>query len=126
VKIKLDENIGSRGSNLLAERGHDVSTVRQQGLSGAPDEVIFQVCATEGRVLITLDRDFGEVLRFPPEKSAGIVILDLGPRASPQRLLSRLRDFLTVAGEHDVQGALWIVEPGRVRIHLPNNEPLAA
>ncbi len=82
MKIKLDENIGSRGSNLLAERGHDVSTVREQGLSGAPDEVIFQVCATEGRVLITLDRDFGEVLRFPPEKSAGIV--DFGPRPPSQ------------------------------------------
>jgi hypothetical protein len=28
VKIKLDENIGVRGSELLAERVHDVSTVR--------------------------------------------------------------------------------------------------
>lgn len=118
MKIKLDENIGTRGSKLLAERAHDVSTVRDQKLSGAPDENIFAVCAAEGRVLITLDRDFGEVLRFPPEQSAGIVILDLGPRASPQRLLDRLRDFLTVAEQQDVRGSLWIVEPGRVRIHL--------
>jgi hypothetical protein len=28
VKIKLDENIGARGSERLAERAHDVSTVR--------------------------------------------------------------------------------------------------
>ena len=118
MKIKLDENIGARGSELLSERGHDVSTVRDQKLSGAPDETIFAICAAEGRVLITLDRDFGEVLRFPPEQSAGIVILDLGPRASPQRLLDRLRDFLTVAEQQDVRGSLWIVEPGRVRIHL--------
>jgi len=105
VNIKLDENIGSRGSTLLAERGHDVATVRDQGLSGSPDETVFQVCAAEG-------------LRFPPEESAGIVILDLGPRASPQRLLDRLMDFLAVAEEQDVRGSLWIVEPGRVRIHL--------
>jgi len=118
VKIKLDENIGSRGSELLAERGHDVSTVRDQRLSGSPDEKIFEVCAAEGRVLVTLDRDFGEVLRFPPDRSAGTVILDLGPRASPQRLLDRLKDFLAVAEEQDVRGSLWIVEPGRVRIHL--------
>ena len=69
MKIKLDENIGMRGSELLAERAHDVSTVRDQKLSGAPDENIFAVCAAEGRVLITLDRDFGEVLRFPPEQT---------------------------------------------------------
>lgn len=122
MKIKLDENIGSRGTELLAERGHDVSTVRDQGLSGSSDEKIFEVCAAEGRILVTLDRDFGEVLRFPPEESAGIVILDLGPRASPQRLLDRLRDFLTVAEEQDVRGSLWIVEPGRVRIHLKSDK----
>ena len=118
MKIKLDENIGTRGSEVLAEQGHDVSTVRDQGLSGSPDETIFQICAAEGRVLISLDRDFGEVLRFPPDISAGIVVLDLGPRATPQRLLNRLKDFLKVAEEHDVRGSLWIVEPGRVRIHL--------
>ena len=68
MKIKLDENIGMRGGELLAERAHDVSTVGDQKLSGAPDETIVAVCAAEGRVLITLDRDFGEVLRFPPEQ----------------------------------------------------------
>jgi predicted nuclease of predicted toxin-antitoxin system len=118
VKIKLDENIGTRGRELLAADGHDVATVRDQGLSGSSDETIFEVCRDEGRVLITLDRDFGEVLRFPPNESAGIVILDLGPRATPQRLLDRLKDFLEVAKDHDVRAALWIVEPGRVRIHL--------
>jgi predicted nuclease of predicted toxin-antitoxin system len=53
VKIKLDENIGMRGSELLAGRAHDVSTVRDQKLSGASDESIFAVCAAEGRVLIS-------------------------------------------------------------------------
>jgi predicted nuclease of predicted toxin-antitoxin system len=109
VKIKLDENIGTRGSKLLAKEGHDVSTVRMQGLSGSPDEKIFEICASEDRVLVTLDRDFGEVLRFPPDQSAGIVILELGPRASPRRLLDPLADFLSVAEEHDVRGSLWIV-----------------
>jgi hypothetical protein len=75
----------------------------------------------EERVLVTLDRDFGEVLRFPPDQGAGIVILDLGPRASPRRLLDRLRDFLAVAEEQEVRGSLWIVEPGRVRIHLKSD-----
>jgi predicted nuclease of predicted toxin-antitoxin system len=65
VKIKLDENIGKRGLELLRSRGHDTSTVYEQGLSGAVDEQVFGICAEEGRVLITLDRDFGEVLRFP-------------------------------------------------------------
>jgi hypothetical protein len=66
VKFKLDENIGRRGIEFLRASGHDVSTVADQGLSGIGDRALFDVCAAEGRALITLDNDFGQVLRFPP------------------------------------------------------------
>jgi hypothetical protein len=79
---------------------------------------LFDISAREGLVLITLDRDLGQVLRFPPEKSAGIVIIELGPRAGHRSLLDRTREFLAMLGTHSPERALWIVEPGRVRIHL--------
>jgi hypothetical protein len=118
MKIKLDENIGRRGVELLKAAGHDVMTVSDQNLQGARDETLFDVCAGEDRVLITLDHDFGQVLRFPPERGAGLVILEPGPRATPRSLLDRLQDFLAMAEVRSPRGHLWIVEPGRVRIHL--------
>ena len=118
MKFKLDENIGRRGIAFLRASGHDVSTVADQGLSGIGDRALFDVCAAEGRALITLDNDFGQVLRFPPAKSAGIVILGVRSRTSRQSILDRLAEFLAVLGTGSVSGALWIVEPGRVRIHL--------
>ena len=118
MKVKLDENIGRRGYELLRAAGHDVMTIRDEGLQGAHDEFIYKVCADEGRVLITLDHDFGQVLRFPPKRSAGLVVLEPGARVTPQSLLDRLRDFLTLAEAQSPAGALWIVEPGRVRVHL--------
>lgn len=122
MKFKLDENIGRRGLDLIRASGHDVMTVRDQDLQGVSDEKLFEVCAAERRALITLDRDFGQVLRFPPEKSAGIIVLEIGPRATLQGILGRLRDFLDVVETRAVAGALWIVEPGRVRIHLRDSE----
>jgi predicted nuclease of predicted toxin-antitoxin system len=118
MKIKLDENIGRRGAELLRTAGHDVTTVRDQNLQGPPDEALYKICAGEARVLITLDHDFGQVLRFPPERSAGLVVLEPGARVTAQSLLNRLRDFLTLAQTQSPSGALWIVEPGRVRVHL--------
>ena len=117
MKFKLDENIGTRGQKLLASAGHQVSTVLAQELGGEPDEEIFRRCLAEGRALITLDHDFGNVLRFPPNKSSGLVILELPPHATPDSLLERLREFLTVLDSRPLQNELWIVEPGRVRIH---------
>jgi len=122
VRIKVDENIGRSGADLLRRGGHDVMTVREQGLAGAADTAVFQACRAEGRTLITLDRDFGQVPRFPPEQSAGTVVLELGYPASMDALLDRLRDFLALAATEPVHGKLWIVEPGRIRVRLERDE----
>jgi hypothetical protein len=76
----------------------------------------------EGRTLVTLDRDLGQVLRFPPATSAGIIVIDLGPRATHQRLLERTRELLAMVETRSPSRSLWIVEPGRVRVHLANDE----
>lgn len=122
MKIKVDENIGHHGVELLRQAGHDVLTVREQGLTGSADEVVFQVCRSEARTLVTLDRDFGQVPRFPPNQAAGIVVLELGGPASLDRLRNRLREFLSLAETRSVSGELWIVEPGRVRVHLKRDD----
>ena len=122
MKFKLDENIGRRGLDLLRRAGHDVVTVRDEGLAGAPDEEIFSVVVSESRALITLDYDFAQILRFPPHSSAGVVVLELGGRASLEALLDRLRALLTNLDSHSVAGRLWIIEPGRVRMHLRSED----
>jgi len=80
------------------------------------------VCADEQRTLITLDHDFGQVLRFPPDESAGIVVLELPRQASPQSLLDRLNDLLEVLKTLTLTGKLWVVEAGRVRIHIQRDD----
>jgi len=98
-----------------------VRTVQEEGLAGTADEVVFETCVEEGRVLITLDRDFGQVPRFPPDATAGIVILELGGAVSIAALLQRLQAFLTLAAQRRITGQLWIVEPGRVRVRSGND-----
>jgi predicted nuclease of predicted toxin-antitoxin system len=122
VKFKLDENLSRRAADLIRAAGHDPVTVVSQGLRGAADETVFEVCTAESRALVTLDRDFGQVLRYPPAASAGIVVLEIGPRATHAALLDRVRELLTVLRTRSPNGALWIVEPGRVRIHLPADD----
>lgn len=118
MKLKLDENLGNSAAELLRSYGHDVSTVRLQGLEGSDDELLFWKCVEESRALVTLDHDFGEVLRFDPSVTQGIAVLELGPKPGLRAILSRIEEFAEMLKIHSVAGSLWIVEPGRVRIHL--------
>lgn len=117
MKFKLEENLGSLGKALLETEGHDVMTVADQKMSGAQDERVYEVCRDENRVIVTLDHDFGQTLRFPPEATAGIVVLECKGRLTPTMIRARLTEFATLLRSRPIDRELWIVEPGRVRIH---------
>jgi hypothetical protein len=67
--------------------------------------------------LITLDHDFGHVLRFRPEAGAGIVVRECRGRLSPASIIAGMQELVTVLADRTVDRELWIVEPGRVRVH---------
>jgi hypothetical protein len=48
-------------------------------------------------------------------------VIDLGSRASHRGLLERTRELLAMVETRSPDRAPWIVEPGRVRIHLAND-----
>jgi len=122
MKFKLDENFGTRTQQLFQVAGHDVQTVRSQELKGCSDFHLFEICCTEQRCLVTLDLDFSDVTRFPPAKTAGIVIIRV-PQNPSLTLLERLiQQMLQALTKMSVEKKLWIVEVGRIRIHQSETE----
>jgi predicted nuclease of predicted toxin-antitoxin system len=59
VKFKLDENLPASSSAILANAGHDIDTVADEGLTGAPDQDVVAAATAAGRILISLDRGLG-------------------------------------------------------------------
>jgi predicted nuclease of predicted toxin-antitoxin system len=87
VKLKLDENLGRRGREILAAAGHDVCTVMDQLLTGAEDRTLIERCREEGRCLVSLDLDFANPLTFLPSRYPGMAILRLPARPAQSDLL---------------------------------------
>ncbi|KAA0231447.1 hypothetical protein EDS67_02560 [candidate division KSB1 bacterium] len=117
MKIKLDENFGKRTQQLFRLAGHDVQTVREEGLHGNPDQVIYEHCCREQRCLVTLDLDFADVIRFPPYQTAGLAVIRIPKDPTLALLESLIRQFLQVIQTTSVNKQLWIVEIGRIRVH---------
>lgn len=117
MNFKLDENFGSRTQQLFLAAGHEVKTIRNQGLQGCTDQHLYKVCCSEKRCLITFGLDFSDVTRFPPNKTNGIVILR-APRNPSLTLPEQLiQQFLQALSQMSVDKKLWIAEIGHIRIH---------
>jgi len=117
MKFKLDENFGTRTQHIFEKAGHDAETVYQELLQGASDQHLYEVCCREQRCLVTLDLDFSDITRFPPEKCGGIAVIRL-PKSPSLPLLERLvKQLLLAVNQMPLAPELWIVEIGRIRIH---------
>lgn len=122
MKVKLDENLGSRGAEFLRKHNFDVLTVADQGLLTAQDERLIAVCASEGRCLVTLDLDFSNPLQYRPGDYAGIVVVRIPGRLRLPELERALALVVEASKLADVQGRLWIAEVDRLREHLEESE----
>lgn len=90
MRIKLDENVPTRLSSLLANMGHDVDTVQQENLKGHDDSEIWEAVQKDQRFLITQDLDFSDTRKFTAGTHCGILLVrlrDTGRNALLQRLL---------------------------------------
>jgi predicted nuclease of predicted toxin-antitoxin system len=102
--------------------GHEVSTVAEEGLKGFPDEKVVEACKMEGKVILTGDRGFGHILEHPPGRHAGLIVLrHPKPSVDAYRLL--VEQVIRALRTESPGGALWIVEPNRIRVH-DTQEPM--
>ena len=116
MKFKLDENIDARLALVLRGAGHDALAVREQELHGTDDTDLYQNCISENRTLVTLDLNFSNILRYPPESTPGLIVL-----RGPDDLFGTVKILMETLVEALLKESplnqLWIVELGRVRIH---------
>ena len=125
MRIKLDENLGQRVAEVVRAAGHDVATVHEQRLTSATDQQLFSVCVRERRLLVSLDTDFANPLRFDPLKSAGIVVLRVRSEPTRTELDDAVRTLLAALQHADPAAHLWVVRGRRVREYRPREEEAA-
>ena len=115
MKFKVDENLPMEVAQLLREAGHDVYSVHEQGLVGAKDHVLAEVCQLENRAMVTLDTHFADIRTYPPENYSGLIVLRLVRQDKPH-VLEVMRRVLKLFSSETLERKLWIVDEKRVRV----------
>jgi predicted nuclease of predicted toxin-antitoxin system len=114
MKFLLDTCVWGGASNELRSSGHDVIWAGEWPDDPGDDEILDRA-HREGRILVTLDKDFGELAVFYGTSHSGIIrLVNIGAK---QQALACLR-VIDIHGEDLKSGAVITVEPKRLRIRL--------
>ena len=115
MKLLLDTCVWGGSLQALREAGHDVVWTGEWDVDPGDQEILHQAYEQE-RILVTLDKDFGERAIVFREPHRGIVrLVDIRARQQAeycQRVLKKYSFDL-------VQGAIVTVDMRKTRIRLP-------
>ena len=84
MKVIVDAGVGTVVERLLQHLGHDVLSVRSLD-PAMPDIEILERAAAENRLVVTMDKDFGELVYSQSREHAGVLLLRLGSATGGQK-----------------------------------------
>lgn len=113
MRFVCDEGVERQIPTLLRERGHNVWYVAEID-PGISDTEVLSLCREQEAILVTPDKDFGELVFRKGETNYGVVLLRLAGTA-PEGKARLLAAFITKHGER-IRGSFSVVEAGRTRI----------
>lgn len=118
MKLLIDSCVWKGAGTELAAAGHDVVWVGDWPADPGDEEIL--ACALrEARVVVTLDKDFGELAVAFGHEHAGIVRLV----GFPVRLQAvACLAAIAMHGDELQAGAIVTAEPGRLRFRPPSSD----
>jgi len=79
TKFLIDENIPPAVAHFLRDKGFDVKEVREAGIHGISDAEIMDLARQDGRVLLTFDKHFSNILFYPLQSHNGVIRMRVHP-----------------------------------------------
>lgn len=111
MRLLTDENIPSALMVSLRGAGHDVLAAAP----GSPDAQVARLAAEDRRALVTQDKNFGNILAYPPKAHAGIILIRFDPPLIQE--ISRALDVLFRRfAPRDFRGRLFVLDHDGIRI----------
>ena len=119
MRLLLDENMSKTIVQELRDRGHDVLAAKES-MRGSNDPSILARAQLESRLVITQDKDFGELaFRHGFSGECGIILFRL---TGANREIDNRRILQVIESRQDWSGEFTVVTDDRVRMRpLPKS-----
>jgi uncharacterized protein (DUF433 family)/predicted nuclease of predicted toxin-antitoxin system len=113
VRFLADESCDFAVVRALRQEGHDVIAIAEISRR-AEDMDVIRMSLEQDRILLTEDKDFGQLVFAHRAESAGVLLIRY-PTASRKDLHIAVRDFVKSRGD-SLKNRFAVMRPGRIRI----------
>lgn len=115
MRLLIDECLSARLCSLLADAGHEAIHVGDLDLLGKPDTDVMAAAKSDGRVLVSADTDFGELLAKSGAALPSVVLLRR-PAKTPEEQAAVLKANLPAVESDLASGAVVVILHDRLRV----------
>lgn len=113
MRFLADESCDFGIVRALRSAGYDVLSVAETN-PGELDPVVLESALHDGRILLTEDKDFGQLVYAGAGRTGGVILFRIPLRAR-KWLLDEVAGLVRKCSSH-IPGKFVVVQPGRVRI----------
>ncbi len=86
MKFITDENIATSVMKRIRKEGFDVKDIKESKLFGISDKEIIDIALNEERIIITHDKNFGNIINNPKIKHKGVIFIRL-IKQNPEKVI---------------------------------------
>ncbi|NJP12205.1 MAG: DUF5615 family PIN-like protein [Leptolyngbyaceae cyanobacterium RU_5_1] len=113
MRFLANENFPADAIEALRQEGHDVVWIRTDS-PGISDPEVLSRAQTENRILLTFDKDFGELaFRTKLPATSGIILFRI---KAPSSIVVAQKVITAIALHEDWQGHFSVVEDDKIRM----------
>ena len=112
MRFLADESCDFGVVRALRTGGHDVLAVVEIA-AGAEDEAVAGLAVREGRVLLTEDKDFGQLVWARAQPAVGVILIRF-PGNAWKLLPAAVTDWVSTHADR-ITGSFVVFSPGQVR-----------
>ncbi len=115
MNIIVDESVSYGLAAVLRTAGHEIIAIAESETSGMTDEKIYDLVIQNCAVLITRDIHFTNAVRFPPEKTGGIIYIQRGNLTAVEEI-EIVQKFLLSHNHDEYKGRLATLYKDSIKI----------
>lgn len=115
MKFLIDESVELKVADFLKTSGHNIEIISRDYPNALADQEVLNIAQTKKRILVTNDRDFGELIFKEKLPHSGVIYFKLGLAASAEDKIKWLKTIL--ASYKDQLKQFIVVRKSGIKVH---------